>query len=43
MGFSTAFGGIFVGNFFLLENNKSLPLPSFILAKHILTSQIMLK
>ena len=35
-------GQIFVGKLFLLVIYNSLPLPSFILAKYILTSQIML-
>jgi hypothetical protein len=34
-------GRIFVGKLFLLVMDISLPLPSFILAKQILTSQIM--
>ena len=38
--FNKIFGGVFVGNFFLAENYKSLPLQSFILAKNILTFQI---
>jgi hypothetical protein len=42
-GFSPIFGGIFVGNFFLSECYYSLPLLSFILAKHILTFQIIAK
>ncbi len=41
--FNKIFGGVFVGNFFLAENFKSLPLLSFILAKNILTIQITIK
>jgi hypothetical protein len=41
--FSQEIGGVFVANFFLSESIYSLPLLSFILAKFILTSQIMLK
>ena len=40
--FNKIFGGVFVGNFFLAENFKSLPLLSFILAKNILTIQIII-
>ncbi len=41
--FNKIFGGVFVGNFFLAENFKSLPLLSLILAKNILTIQITIK
>lgn len=37
------FGRVIVSKLFLVENYKSVPLPSFILAKFILTSQIMCK
>jgi hypothetical protein len=35
------YGGVIVGKLFLFRKYKSLPLPSFILAKNILTSRIM--
>jgi hypothetical protein len=40
MGFSPPFGGIFVGKILLFKDRNYLPLPSLILAKYILTSQI---
>jgi hypothetical protein len=42
-GFCRISGGVFVGNFFLSDWFKSLPLQSFILAKNILTFQIIIK